>query len=298
MRWLAGIGGEKCGGGWHDTMHTSPLFFVEQGRQTVLGGAREVLLCSFESLHPRPGGRRRRRGPADMAALAEELPLHYELARLIAGRQPRGLSGWKPANSASGADWNLHSLLGMAGFPVTADHEFNPDAMGYVLGYHVFHDPTWFDGLEAAIGSGKPVVVTPTFAKTARTYVRGFGMSPDAWADSYVVLPEVYGPITWPQLEQMAREELDALRGRALAGTGISFSAPHGVSLHLFDDDVAIVENFRDDEAACSLQLDGWPGHDLVLVVPADQSVEIAEGGEAEIRLPARSLAAFRRGGT
>ncbi|MDH7570522.1 MAG: hypothetical protein QHJ73_13150, partial [Armatimonadota bacterium] len=41
MRWLLGIGGEKCGGGWHDTFGTDVVHYLQQSRQTILGGARE-----------------------------------------------------------------------------------------------------------------------------------------------------------------------------------------------------------------------------------------------------------------
>ena len=44
MRWLGGIGGTKCGGGWYDPYGTTEQTYVEQARQTILGGARESLL--------------------------------------------------------------------------------------------------------------------------------------------------------------------------------------------------------------------------------------------------------------
>ncbi len=50
MRWLGGIGGEKCGGGWYDWLGTSEPTYVEQARQTVLGGARESMLFCFGGL--------------------------------------------------------------------------------------------------------------------------------------------------------------------------------------------------------------------------------------------------------
>ena len=50
MRWLGGIGGDKTGGGWFDPYGTSPATYVEQARQTVLAGAREMLLFCHASL--------------------------------------------------------------------------------------------------------------------------------------------------------------------------------------------------------------------------------------------------------
>ncbi|NLF69672.1 MAG: hypothetical protein GX575_11530 [Candidatus Anammoximicrobium sp.] len=49
MRWLGGIGGAKCGGGWYDPYGTTEYTYLEQARQTVLGGARESLLFCYGS---------------------------------------------------------------------------------------------------------------------------------------------------------------------------------------------------------------------------------------------------------
>ena len=60
MRWLGGIGGEKCGGGWYDYLGTSPTTYLEQARQTILGGARESFLFHYGALAPG--------GPSDVVA--------------------------------------------------------------------------------------------------------------------------------------------------------------------------------------------------------------------------------------
>ncbi len=39
MRWLGGVGGAKCGGGWYDPYGTTEKTYIEQARQTILGGA-------------------------------------------------------------------------------------------------------------------------------------------------------------------------------------------------------------------------------------------------------------------
>src|SRR5947207_6488656 len=36
MRWLGGIGGPKCGGGWFDPFGTTEATYIEQARQTIL----------------------------------------------------------------------------------------------------------------------------------------------------------------------------------------------------------------------------------------------------------------------
>jgi hypothetical protein len=55
MRWLGGLGGTKCGGGWFDPYGTSPATYLEQARQTVLAGARESMLFCYGSLQSQGG---------------------------------------------------------------------------------------------------------------------------------------------------------------------------------------------------------------------------------------------------
>ena len=57
MRWLGGIGGPKCGGGWFDSLGTTERTYIEQARQTVLAGQGESMLFSYGSLQRVPDQR-------------------------------------------------------------------------------------------------------------------------------------------------------------------------------------------------------------------------------------------------
>jgi len=289
MRWLAGIGGTKCGGGWHDTIGTSPAFYLEQSRQTILGGAREEFLFNFGALY---GGEWYDRGwgPRDAAALMQELPLHFDLARLIQDKEPRGLLGWKPANSPAGPDANLHPLLGMAGFPVTAAHAFDPDALGFVFGCHVLHDPGWPEALKAALKTRRPVLVTPAFAEQARQA----GLPVDG-APQVGLLPALADANRWEAIEAMPEEELNGLRDSACAGLGVSFHAPARVALYLFGDDLAVIENFRYEPARCELAIGGRPGFKAVLAMPVGATAQVSPGPAAGFLVPPRALLVLRR---
>ncbi len=294
MRWLKGIAGQKCGGGWYDAIVTSPTFYLEQGRQTILGGALEALLFNFGGLYEGSRGHQGY-GPADAEALRGELPEQFALARLIHGKRPRGLAAWKPPNSLPGPDWNLHLLLGMAGFPVTAAHEFDPQAGGFIFSYHALHDPAWWDAVECVLDGDRAVVASRAFLETVRPLARGNRLDLDALEDRAVVPPEPAERDTWPAAEQMAPAELDALRDRACEELGVRFHAPNRVSLHLFGDDVAVVESFRDEPLACQLSIRGWCGFDPAVRMPADGEFEVTEAPEAKLYLPPRSLLALRR---
>ena len=92
MRWLADIGGDKCGGGWYDPYGTTPATYVEQARQTVLAGARESMLFCYGSLLEDTG-------PANVDALRREIPELFRVAAEVRRRQAVGVAACKPPNS-------------------------------------------------------------------------------------------------------------------------------------------------------------------------------------------------------
>jgi hypothetical protein len=275
MRWLGGIGAAKCGGGWYDWIGTSPEYYLEQARMTILGGAREAMLFNFGALVQDGLGKR------DVAAWLTELPQHFELASLISGRKPRGLLGWKPASSPPGKDRNLHSLLGMAGFPVIAAHTFDGTAPGFVFGEQTRADKTWSRAWRSALASGKPVVASAAFAGS------GSGRA--------IVLPANTDANHFTALAAMPQDELDALRDRATAGLGLKFHAPYGVALFLFGADTAILQNFRDERVDCTLEIGAWKGAMIALRLPANSASTLSGGPRCRIALPPRTMLVLRR---
>ena len=92
MRWLGGLGGEKCGGGWFDPYGTTEKTYIEQARQTVLGGARESVLFCYGSLL-------KDTGPQNVEALRAEIPELLAVAGQVRGRVPVGVAAYKPPSS-------------------------------------------------------------------------------------------------------------------------------------------------------------------------------------------------------
>lgn len=280
MRWLGGIGGAKCGGGWYDWLGTSPEYYVEQARMTILGGAREAMLFNMGALMQDEIGKRA------VAAWRRELPRHFDLAKLIAGRKPRGLLGWKPPNSPPGQDHNIHSLLGMAGFPVVASHRFDPAAPGFVFGDQTRADAGWKKAWRAAVGSGRPVVASPGVLSAA-------GAAPTA-----IALPKVGDHNRYEALASMPQAELDALRDKATSALGVRFHAPYGVGLFLFGTDTVVLQSFRDEPAACELEIAGWKGRTTALRIPEDTRPQVGPVRRSSIALPARAMMVLRRSAT
>ena len=87
MRWLGGIGGAKCGGGWFDPFGTHEATYVEQARQTVLADAKEMLLFCYGSLL-------RDTGPANVEKLRTEVPGLFAAGQ--AGAEPAAPGDRRP----------------------------------------------------------------------------------------------------------------------------------------------------------------------------------------------------------
>lgn len=236
MRWLAGIGGEKCGGGWFDPYGTSPKTYVEQARQTVLGGAQESLLFCYGSLV-------RGNGPANLAALRDARTELLETAAQVRLRAPAGVAAYKPVNSHPDQEARVFDFVGMMGIPLVPCHEFPTSAPALFLSVHALTDANLATKLAAYVASGRPVLLTDGLAKSLEGKVA-------AGASNVHVLPVKGNPKALLGLPQAT---LDALRAPLLEPLARRFKAPNRVALYLFSDGSWVVENFNDEPVTISL---------------------------------------------
>ena len=121
MRWLSGIGGLKCGGGWYDPYGTTERTYLEQARQTVLGGARESMLFCYGSLLEHTG-------PKNIETLRRNIPELLAVAEEVRRRQIVGVAAYKPANSHPEKEPRVFDFVGMMGLPLVPCHEFPVEA--------------------------------------------------------------------------------------------------------------------------------------------------------------------------
>lgn len=240
MRWLGGIGGAKCGGGWFDPYGTTPKTYVEQARQTILGGARETVLFCYGSLQHQTG-------PADVAALRADLPELLGVAERVRARRVAGVAAYKPPGSAPGAERRIFDFVGMMGIPLDPCHEFPAGAPAAFLSVHALKDPDLAKQLSAFVTSGKPVLLTDGLAGALRGKVA-------LDAPNVQILPVKGDP---KSLLGLSGSALDALRTPLLRPLSRRLEAPNRVALYLFDDGSWVVENFNDD--AVTVKLDGRP---------------------------------------
>jgi hypothetical protein len=242
MRWLGGIGGPKCGGGWYDPYGTTEQTYVEQARQTVLAGARQSLLFCYGSLL---GGT----GPKNVEALRASIPELLAVAEEVGRRKIVGVAAYKPPNSHPEKEPRVFDFVGMMGLPLVPCHEFPSDAQAAFFSVHALKDPDLAKKLSALIAAGgtgvSPVLITDGLAKQLTGKLK-------LDAPNVRVLPVGGDP---KSLLKLPQSELDAIRRPLLRPLGHSFRAPNKVALYLFDDGSWVIENFNDQPA--TVELDG-----------------------------------------
>jgi len=238
MRWLGGIGGAKCGGGWFDPYGTTEKTYVEQARQTVLAGARESLLFCYGSLL-------KDTGPANVEALRACIPGLLQVAEEVGQRRVTGVAAYKPSNSHPEQEPRVFDFVGMMGLPLVPCHEFPDDAKAAFFSVHAVKDPKLSEKLSKLIARRVPVLVTDGLAQRLDGRV---GLD----APNVRVLPVRGNP---KSLLELPQADLDAIRQPLLEPLGCTFRAPTRVALYLFADGSCVVENFNDQPA--TVELDG-----------------------------------------
>jgi hypothetical protein len=256
MRWLGGIGGAKCGGGWFDPYGTHEATYVEQARQTVLADAKEMLLFCYGSLL-------RDTGPANVEKLRTEIPGLFQLAGLVRGKPLKGIAAPKPPNSDAFDEQYVYDFVGMLGLPLVPTAEIRTDAKAAFLPVHALKDPRLNDKLGRMLSAGTPVLVTDGLARKL----------PAAVADNKNLLVlKVNGKPG--NLLNLTRQELKPIRDKLLAPLGIRFDAPNKVALYLIGDHCVIVENFNDDAITAALEFSRPVQASKALLLPDNGAAE------------------------
>ena len=242
MRWLGGIGGPKCGGGWFDPYGTTERTYVEQARQTVLAGAAESVLFCYGSLQEGTAAK-------DVQAFRRNIPELLSVAGQVRSRAVAGLAAYKPPNSHPENEKRVFDFVGMLGLPLVPCHEFPADAPAAFFSMHALKDPRLAAELGAFIKAGKPVLLTDGLARA----LAGQGQL-QLDAENVHVIAVKGDP---KSLLEAGQPELDALRVPLLRPFHAAFRAPNKVGLYLFADGSWVVENFNDTEAR--VELNGKP---------------------------------------
>jgi len=252
MRWLGEIGRAKTGGGWFDPYGTTENTYLEQARQTVLAGAREMLLFCYGSLL-------RETGPANVKALRKEIPLLFQLAGLIRNQPIRGIPAPKPPNSDAYEEPYVYDFIGMLGLPLVPTTKIDAKAKSGAFAVHVLKDTDFPGKLKQMLAADKPVLMTDALAKRLQNI--------DLNRENLITLRVNGNP---KNLLTLTRRDLQPIRDKLLAPWQIKFDAPNLTALYLFGDDLLVVENFHDEPIRAALEINRLTQAETVLVVPPD----------------------------
>lgn len=236
MRWLGGIGGDKCGGGWFDPYGTTESTYLEQARQTVLAGAKESVLFCYGSLLQNTG-------PANVEALRAEMPELLKVAEAIRQREMVGIAAYKPPNSHPEKEARVFDFVGMMGLPLVPCHDFPEKAPAGFFSVHALKDAELAGRLKAFIASGKPTLITDGLASRIDGQV--------ALDRQNVQILQVQGEPK--SLLKLTQDALDAIRRPILKPLGHSFEAPSRVALYVMSDGSWVIENFNDEAVTVKL---------------------------------------------
>lgn len=158
-RWISTMAGDKIGAAWFDHGDCNDLDFIEQAYQSVLAGAKELVIFNFDSfLTGHPGHHLLRQDfekLADLAAAVAKNPVHGPVA-------------YKPANSDAGADLYIMDYIGMFGISLVPDSKYPENAQVIFLPTQAASDSLIAEKVEKSLNEGKKIVMTAGFLAKAK----------------------------------------------------------------------------------------------------------------------------------
>jgi len=293
--WTNDLSTGKCGGAWYDPIDTKPETFLEQARQSIIGGARESLLHCYDYLATKMPGLaihgkdlEIKNGLADAEAFKNEAGSLQVLAETLSGMEPYGVLLSKKPNDDPEKDAYLPSFAGMLGIPILASTSLKNAEAAFLCA-----QAGNFDGItsyiEAACEDEKPLLISSNLLDMLDAGLCKKLRS----TDNYIL----NCPADLWDLMKLDQEELDKMRNKLLKPFGLEFFAPSRVSLHLFKSESSnceIIENFNDFPVKIRLNFAG----EIVLVrrlklaLPKGESATFVKSGASySIELKPRSMA-------
>jgi hypothetical protein len=158
FRWISTLSGNKMGGAWFDHGDCNDLDFIEQAYQSVLAGAKELVIFSFDSfITGHPGHHLLRQDFEKLAGLAE----------IVAKNPVQGVAGYKPPNSDAGGDLYLFDYIGMLGISLVPDSKYPENAKVIFLPTQAAADQDILTNILKSLDNGAKLIMTSGFIANA-----------------------------------------------------------------------------------------------------------------------------------
>ncbi len=171
-RWLATLAGAKTGGAWFDHIDCDADDFIEQAYQSVLAGAKELVLFNYTNFAIDDPGHH---------LLRLEIENLVKLARAVASNPVVGVAGYKPPNSDAGGDLYILDFVGMMGIPLVPVSTYPEKANVVFLPTQAAADTAIAAKIEESLKNGGRIVVTSGFLATVRNGERLAALAGIRW---------------------------------------------------------------------------------------------------------------------
>jgi hypothetical protein len=158
-RWMNTLAGEKMGGAWFDHGDCDDLDFIEQAWQSVLAGAKEIVIFEYHSLMYGHKGHHHLRNQFEQLA---------DLAKAVAENPVEGVVGYKPPHSDPGGDLYVMDYIGMFGTPLVPDSKYPENAKVVLLPTQAAHDADILAKAKSSLEKGATLIVTAGFLAEAK----------------------------------------------------------------------------------------------------------------------------------
>lgn len=158
-RWMTSLSGSKMRAAWFDHIECSEQDFIDQAYQSVLAGAKELILFNYFNLIEGHAGQHRLRYEFNHLA---------DLAAIVAKHPVEGPAGYKPANSEAGGDMYVMDFIGMLGIPIIPCSQYPEKAKTLFLPTQAAADTTIFEKIKQSKDRGSRIIMTSGFLSKAR----------------------------------------------------------------------------------------------------------------------------------
>lgn len=150
-RWIATLSGKKIGGAWFDYGDCTSEDFIEQAYQSVLAGAKELILFSMYDLLL---------GHAGNHPLRQKFEELADLSRHISRNGVTGPVAYKPAHSDAGSDLYLMDGIGMLGISLVPASDYPDKEKVLFLPTQAASDKDILAKIKTSLKSGAKLILT------------------------------------------------------------------------------------------------------------------------------------------
>jgi hypothetical protein len=171
----------------------------------------------------------------------------------------------------------------MLGLPLVPTEKIDMNAKAAFFPIQILKDPEFNVKLDTFLGDGKPVLITDGLSN----HIENVNQFENLHILNVGVDPR--------NLLRIPREELNQIRNKMLQPFGLGMDAPSMVALYLIGDDLIVLENFRDEAVAVTLDAVFSMKADIKLVLPAAMNIkkEFHENRLRFYEIPPRTLVAI-----